>query len=289
MKIERFFDKKLQYVLTFSLAWALITFFSKLSFNQTYDPLAFTIHTLIIATLILAGYISVTYKNKKITLSTQEKKIFFFVGLSVCFGWVFAMYGLKLSNSINYSFLMKTGIIYTLTFAAIFLKEKFGPRKLLLMFGLLIGAYLISTAGEIIIPKRGDILISLSAFSFSISTILLKKLTKNINPDIIGFGRIAMTLPFLIIFALLIKTPLFSFPAPFLMICASISLVFSTVYQNKTLSIASASYLSMLSMITPILNLILGITLLKEVINPFQLMGAILILVIGIKIQKNNT
>lgn len=57
---------------------------------------------------------------------------------------------------------------------------------------------------------------------------------------------------------------------------------------NKSINISTATYVSIMSMIVPILNVILGSLFLNESINFFQALGGSLAIFSGIQVQNLN-
>jgi len=117
-------NKKLTYVSIFSFSWALKIFFNKLIKNK--DEIK---------------YLNIDiYKGLFFALS--------FLGM----GYAIGLYGLKYSTSINYSFAIKSSIIFTPLLAILVLKEKTGKNRLFLIIAFIIGIYLILSAGNFILP-----------------------------------------------------------------------------------------------------------------------------------------
>lgn len=63
------------------------------------------------------------------------------------------------------------------------------------------------------------------------------------------------------------------------------------IFLNRTLRVASASYMTMMSMMTPVILTALALVFLKESIEPIQILGAIFIISSGfvthyLKIEK---
>ena len=65
---------------------------------------------------------------------------------------------------------------------------------------------------------------------------------------------------------------------PVYVLLAGIASAFTTVYISKTISVSSVSYQTMMSMLTPVVNIYLGMTFLKEAINIYQILGGFLII-----------
>lgn len=120
------------------------------------------------------------------------------IGLTVGVAYVTGFYGLKLSTLINYGFLIKSTLFFTILLAYLFLKEKFSKGKTILLITFALGAYFLSTGGKTIVPKLGDLLTLLTAFCYSSALIITKALTKKIHSDIVSLGRVGFALAVLL-------------------------------------------------------------------------------------------
>lgn len=283
---EIMLDKKLLYVTIFSLSWALNIFFGKLALNTGIRPIAFTIQSTFIAAILLTIYIVLTRRKELGKINTGVLRNLIFIGILVGAAYVAGTYGLKLSTSVNYSFLIKSTLVFTILLAAIFLREKIDKGKFLLMFTFIAGAYFITTGGTVIVPKVGDLLTFFTAFCFSSALIIQKPLTKKISPDVIGWGRVLFALVVVLLLAPFMKANIFEFTAPKFVVLVGVTSSILAVYINKTISVSSASYFTMMSMIVPVISSLLGILFLNETMNIFQVVGGILIILSGVFVQK---
>lgn len=281
-------SKKLIYVTVFSTSWALLTLFIKLALNAGATSADFTIYTLSIASIMLGLYIARFKRDKFSKIMLSHLVLFAAVGTFVALGWILALTGLKLSTSINYSFIIKTGLVFTLTFAAIFLNEALTAKKIILALILLFGTYLLTTNAQTLIPHRGDMLIVASAASFSASSIFLKKLTRTLDPYIVGFGRVFSALIVLAPIAIALHLTNLEITAPKYILLAGVALSFTSVYMNKAFSVATLSYFTMMSMMTPVINTILGYIVLSESLTSVQMFGGFIIMASGMVIHSKN-
>ncbi|MBL7150506.1 DMT family transporter [Candidatus Microgenomates bacterium] len=279
-------SKKLLYVLIFSLSWALLIFVNKLALNNGIKPVLYTIQTTFVSAILLTIYVFLTKKKELKEINAGVVKNLFFIGGMVGIAYIAGIYGLKLSTSVNYGFLIKSTLVFSIIFAFIFLKEKMGRKKVLLLLIFLLGAYLITTNGVRVVPKVGDLLILFAAFCFSSVAIIQKQLTKKVSPEIIGWGRNFFALIVLLFLAFLARINVLEFISPqFVLIVGILSAVLA-IYLSKTLSVASVSYMTMMSMSVPVINSLLGILFLKEIMSIFQIIGGILIISSGVLVHK---
>ncbi|MHA1290597.1 MAG: EamA family transporter, partial [Candidatus Thorarchaeota archaeon] len=67
-----------------------------------------------------------------------------------------------------------------------------------------------------------------------------------------------------------------------------VTIFFASIFYVRTLSLATASYMTMMSMMTPVFVVVGGFLWLNETMNPFQIVGAAVILASGILIHELN-
>lgn len=279
-------SKKLLYVSIFSLSWALSIFFNKLAINIGIKPVPYTVQTTLVSVVLLTIYVFFAFKKELRKINIEALRNLFFIGSLVGTAYIAGIYGLRLSTSINYSFLIKSTLVFTILLAFIFLKEKVDRKKALLLSAFIIGAYLITTGGKTIIPKIGDLLIIFAAFCFSSALVIQKQLTRKINPDIIAWGRMSFALFVLLLVGFFVKANFFQLIALRYVVLVGLLSAVLVIYLSKAISVSSASYITMMSMSVPVINTLLGTVFLKETMNIFQIIGGILIISNGILVHK---
>lgn len=279
-------DKKLLYVSIFSFSWALIIFFNKLALNTGVKPVAFTVQTTLSGTALLTTYIISTKRKELRKINIEILKNLIFIGILVGSSYIAGIYGLKLSPSINYSFIIKSTLVFTILLAFIFLKESLSKNKLLLMLIFILGAYFITTGGKTIVPRVGDLLTVTAAFCLSAALIIQKPLTEKVEPDIIGWGRILFTSIAVLLLTPFLKVNIFEVITPEIVVIVGGLSAILAIYINKTISVSSTSYLAMMSMMVPVINSISGIFFLNETMNIFQVVGGVLIVLSGVLVHK---
>lgn len=281
------FDKKLLYVIIFSFSTAFKIFFNKLALDRSANPLLYISQATLISLILLTIFI--IFKNirypKKISSIVLNHNIVF-VGIFTGLTFIIGIYSLELSNSINYSFLIKSSIIFIIIFGYFFLKEIIDKKKTLLVFTFIAGTYLIIIGNEVLKARIGDLLAILTALCFSVALIIQKSLTKKYSPDLIAWGRIFFASILMSLLICITKINIFDIQVPKLVVLAGIASTTEAIYLIKTVSISSASYLGMMSMMIPLINTLLGLIFLGELITSFQIIGAILIIFSGFLVQK---
>ena len=196
----------------------------------------------------------------------------------VGFAWIADTWGLKLTTSINYSFIIKSGFVFSIIFAYIFFGEKITKHKMYLIILFLVGVYFLTTGGTSIIPKAGDLLVILAALFYSGSTIMQKNLVKQLDSDIVAWIRTSSAVFVLGIFLSFIHLQNFAIVEPVYIVIVGALLALTTIYLNKALTVSSVTYLTMMTMTVPVLNVLLGTLVLHESITSIQLVGGVIIL-----------
>lgn len=276
------------YVSIFSLSWALLIFFNKLAMNAGVQALPYTIQTTIVTVLLLLFYNLILRKKELLKIKIKDLKSLLIIGLIVGAAYITGFYGLKLSTAINYGFLAKSTLLFTVFLAYFFLGEKISRKKLGFLIAFVLGIYFLSTGGQKIIPRIGDLLALFTAFCYSSAVIITKTLTKKIHSDVISLGRVGFALLFLLAAAPVLKINFLEIiAAANVMIVGFLGAVLA-LSLNKTIFIASASYLTMMSMMVPVITAFLGLVFLKESINLIQIIGAVLILASGVLVEKSK-
>lgn len=282
----------------FSIAWALEIFISKVALLNGIPIFTLLIQSFFVYALFLALWV-ITRKWRKIRILPKKIFISLFVINSVhSWGAILSIIGVAFTTATNAGFLMKFSLFTTLFFAWLFLKEKLGFSKIFSVILLVIGIFLLSTKGQLITPKLGDIFIILACFCWSIGNVFTKILLQKTSVD---SEIIALFRPFS---ALILFAPLIFF-IDFLPSSLSLFLVFSfldthsffyaffagffwsvlTLFLIKTLEISSASYMTMMSMMTPVIVALLAFIFLNERLVFLQYIGAFLIILSGLAIH----
>ena len=121
---------------------------------------------------------------------------------------------------------------------------------------------------------------------FSSGLIITKSIIKEVNSDVIAFIRQGFALLLLLLLIPILKiNPLEIVALKYVIIVGLIGPLI-TVFLNRTITISTASYATMMSMSVPVIVTILSLFFLKEPMNIYQIIGGALILVSGILTQK---
>jgi len=207
-------------------------------------------------------------------------------GVGTVLSDILEFFSIKYTQATNFALLYRTVTIFTVIFAWVFFGEKITRRKSLLLLMIFSGSFLFATSGAGISLSLGDIfaiLVALvNAFFFNI---LLKHACSNIHPFVAASGTFfAGFLPIIFLTAAqnAIRPPV-NASLIFLMTVINILLI---LFRNKAYTIASASYVSMIFSLTPVLVAALSFTFLGESLTAVQILGGILIISSGILTEK---
>lgn len=282
-------QKGLVYVTLFSLAWAIQTIINKVAVDKGVEPLSFAYQTLFGAAFILFMY--VVLFRKKDFKKIQKKALPKLMAIGIIgsgMGTLLTFYGLKYSTSINFGFIIKSTVIFSVILAWIFLKERMNTKKLLLVFILLVGAYLISTKGQTITPKIGDLIILAGAFCLASANVIAKPLFRTHPVEIVVLFRTIFGGLIVLLFVPFIVPTFYEITDIPLFIARSFFVFFTLFFLNKTIEATNISYMTMMSMMFSIFVVILGYFILGETMNIAQAIGGLLIILSVIFIQKSR-
>ncbi|HSA83264.1 MAG TPA: DMT family transporter [Patescibacteria group bacterium] len=306
LTLRNLFSSPFFNVSMFVIFWAIQIFITKVAFVAGADILALTIQSGIIAFMLLTLYVLLF---KRHTFKQLSKTIL--IGLLLAnaihggLGFFFNNAGIALTTAINAGFLVQVATVTTALLAWIILKEKMTSSKMFLLILIIVGALLLITKGKLDSPQIGDILLILACLSWSTGNVLVRKILKKhpIDSDLVTFFRPIAGLP--LIFIAIAFAPLFPssiqpvFQTNFFNLtyinyafACAIFIVLLWIFLNRTLKLASASYMTMMGSLTPVLVAILALLFLGESLEGIQWVGALLIIFAGfstylLKIDKH--
>lgn len=269
-----------------ALSWALLiiaTRFAFVTYHETAANLAFWI------TLLATVYWSTVFfkaKSKLKNATAPDYLLLLFIGLINTLGVTLVeTLALKSSPAVNFSFLIRTVILFTIILAAIFIKERLTLKKLILATLILAGSYLLITQGQTLKLSPGDLFTLLEALMLGILNISQKTAVQKFGSQLTASAAFVFGLiPFL---ALLLSTGQIHWPqAPLIIPFLAVFNVAITQFKLIALKHATASYVTMIFSLTPIFVAIMAIPLLGEFLTPIQILGGILIILAGIGVEK---
>ena len=289
-------------VLLFSFFWALQIFTFKLSLNAGIRALPLQIVALLVALVFIWCLSAVKTGREFVYLVSRQPLVFWelFIAnaLQAGFGTSLSIIGIALTETINAGFLVKLATVSTTLFAWWMLGEKVTWRKSLLLLSMLAGAYLLTTKGQNLYPRTGDLFILGACVFWSLGNVLVRKVlrARPVSADVVTLQKpLAGLMVFLVLLTLTVLTPgIFgglieyldlqplTLPQFLYSLAGGVCLAATWYYLNRTLKVASASYMTMMSMSTPVFVTLLAMVFLGEVMLPIQALGAGMILLAGV-------
>jgi len=241
-------------------------------------------------TLLASPYWLYVLLNKKTELKKATKKDYSIllgmalistIGVSIT-----EVFALKYSPAVNYSFLIRTVILFTFVFAYLFLGEKFTLKKIVLALLILVGAYLLTTKGQLISFSLGDIFTLTEAALIAFGNNVLGKMATNrMSTDLSASGSFAIGIVPLALIAFLNNA--ITIPGSlFLIVLLTLTYILITLFRFRAYKNATASYVTMVFSFTPVFVSFMAIPLLQETMLPIQIVGGVLIILAGIAVEK---
>lgn len=295
-KLQNILDSQFFNVFMFSLFWALQLFVSKLAYNAGAKPVSFTVQAAVVALVVLAIIVLPrNWKELKGISVTALLGVLLVNAIHFGIGGFLSNSGVALTSAINSGFLVKFALVTTIIFAALIVGEKITLPKVIAALLMLVGSYLLVTNGQLIYPKTGDLLIIGACIAWSLGNVLIRRILKgnNISGDIVSLLRPIAGLPVMLLFILaaplypesissVFSVPLLDFTYIGYVILSGALTALLWLFLNRTLKVATASYMTMMSMMTPVFVSVLAIVFLGESMFLVQMIGAILIIGSGI-------
>ncbi len=285
------------YLIVYALLVAMGHILQKMVLNQDVDKFVFAFLRICVGFIIITALV-VYRKHKPLNIIKRNYKHFLVLGIGFSgFGILLKLWGIQHTTATNASFIMALSSAAVILFASIFLKEKSGRSFYTIAFIMICGIYLVSTGGEQLIPKKGDIIIFFLAFLIGAMRVYGKNVLKTLSVLETAFGRSLFGAIFLFILVLIFSPDGFSTIPNFkvLLLVLSNGLTFSgsILFFYKALQVEGASNTGMFALLVPVLTLMLGNVFLGETINMYQIIGGIIILtgsffISKIKIKQAN-
>lgn len=211
-------------------------------------------------------------------LALRNILLLVFIGIASSIG-ISYLQSLALANTtaVNFSFLYRTIVVFTVVFASIFFKEHITKKKMLLVIFILLGSYLLTTNGQALILSKGDIYTLLMAASAAfIANILIKHTVSKMHPDL--SGAVTSIVGTISLFILALGTNILKIPREiYLILLASCTNFIMIMLRNRAYKHASASFVTMIVSLTPLFVSLLSYPLLNERLEPVELVGGLII------------
>lgn len=275
------------FIFTFIAAfgWAVTISLSKLAFQGGENVYTLALWTELFA-LPLWLYFLISNKRELRSIPKMGIYVLLGMGLNGIILTFLEPLAIKYSTAINYSFLIRSVLLFTVIFAVIFLNETLTRKKVVLVILTLIGAYLLTTKGQLISLSLGDGLTLLEAALIAFGNNILGKLsTKNMSANIASTGSYFVgVLP--VVGIAIMKNAATMPKFPLLLLTITFFSILITVTRFRAYRHASASYVTMVFSFTPVFVTLFAYLFLHEVITPIQVVGGGLMVLAGIATEK---
>jgi O-acetylserine/cysteine efflux transporter len=279
-------SQKFKFTFLAALSWAISIVMARYIFGLGEDAYNVTFWTTLLATPYWIYILS--KQSRELKKSTKQSYLILLgmalissIGVSIT-----EAFALKYSPAVNYSFLIRTVILFTMVFAYLFLGEKFTLKKVILAVLILFGAYLLTTKGQLIAFTIGDIFTLVEAALIALGNNVFGKMATNrMSANLSASGSFLLGVLPLIIIAWMNHG--IAMPKSFiLMSLLTIMYILITIFRFEAYKHASATYVTMVFSFTPVLVSFMAIPILKEVLTPVQIVGGVLIVLAGIGVEK---
>ena len=289
-------------VMLFSASWALQIFITKLGFIAGAQVLVFHSISILTSLIVLAIVFKPKHNGKLRELFRKKPrlywKLFFANGIQSGLGTWLSIIGISLTAAINAGFLVKLATVTTVIFAWLILKERLTLIKVLMVITMLGGAYLLTTSGKLLVPQIGDLFILMACVCWSLGNVLIRKYlqTESVEIETITLQKPIAGLPVIFLLAGIVTwfpnsslgshlvLPGISMPPVsfYYAIGNGVILALTWTFLNQTLKVTTASYMTMMSMATPIFVSLLAVIFLHETLEWIQMVGGGMIISAGV-------
>ncbi|MEN8153507.1 MAG: DMT family transporter [Acidobacteriota bacterium] len=289
--------KSVLYLLIYALLVASGHILQKLVLNFGVDKFVFAFLRITTGLIFITGL--VLYRGYKPVKIIRKNYIHFIVlgaGFSGA-GILLKLWGLQHTTATNASFLMSLSSVAVIIFAFIFLGEKTGRGFYTTVFIMIGGIYLVTTGGEQVLPKKGDIIIFCLAFLIGSMRVYGKNVLKKLSVLETAFGRTLFGTIFLFLMIFVFPSEGFStipnLSVLLLVLSNGITFSGSILFFYKALQAEGASNSGMFALLVPVFTLGLAGVFLNESYNAWQIFGGVMVLagsffISRIKIKQAN-
>lgn len=275
MKINKL---ALTYLMGTSLFYGLLIVIQKIGLNFGLDPLSFSFSRSIIIIFISLIFFSPQFKNLK-SIKKHNLRDLIILGIVSAVSILILFLGQNITTAVNAGFLIRLTPLFVLPLAYILLKEKSPKKSIFFMLIVLLGTFLLTTNGALIIPSLGDTLIVTVALIVGFQNVFAKKIMHNVSTDIVIFFRIFLSALLIVIFI-----PIFLGHLPdllngvFYVIITAILYFLSVICQYRAIKLVGPFITTTFFLSGSLFSALFAYILLGEVLSYIQWIGAVCIL-----------
>ena len=189
----------LLYLIGTSAFYGLLIVVQKMGLNFGLDPLSFSFSRSVIVIFISLIFFSSQLKELKF-IKKYELKDLVILGVVSAAAILILFLGQDITTAINAGFLIRLTPVFVLPLAYVLLKERSSKSSIFFMLIMLIGAFLLTTNGALIIPYLGDLLIIIVALIIAFQNVFAKRIMHSVSTDIVILFRVCMSALLIVIF-----------------------------------------------------------------------------------------
>lgn len=222
-------------------------------------------------------------------LSRKTVLLLLFIGIAGSIGVNYMMtLALAHTTAVNFSFLYRTVVVFTIFFAWLLLKESLSWKKGILVLFILAGSYLVTADGHMYILSWGDIYTFVMAASAALITnVMMKHAVTKFHPEFVGAANGVIACTSLFILAMI--QGVFQVPHNLWLVFIGSGIYFAmVVFRNRAYKVATASFVTMVFALTPFFVVILASTFLHEHVTLMQFIGGLIIVGATILAERHN-
>lgn len=273
----------LTYLIGTSLFYGLLIVVQKMGLNFGLDPLSFSFSRSVIIILISLIFFSPQLKKLKF-IKKYELRDLIILGIVSATAILILFLGQNLTTAVNAGFLIRLTPLFVLPLAHLLLKEKSSRSSIFFMFVMLVGAFLLTTNGALIIPHLGDLLIIIVALIVAFQNVFAKKIMHSVSTDIVIFFRVCMSALLIVMFVpffLSYQSISALFSGLFYVVLTAILYFLSITCQYKAIKLVGPFITTSFFLLGSLFSALFAYILLRETLSFVQWIGAVSILVGG--------
>lgn len=279
-------SKKFFYTVSAAFSWAVFILLSRLMLRTGQNVYSVLLWVYLCQLPFWIGFL---YTKKKEVMRLPKRHIVFLAVMgfvSLFLVNVAEFFALRYSPAVNFSFLIRMVVPFTIILAFIVLGEPLTRKKIVLAILLLVGSYLFTTQGKGLALTRGDLFTLAEAAFIAIGNGVLGKMSTNIMSPALGaigtfiFGFIPIALFSLAMGGAVLPTTVLLIPA------IAVSHILITIFRFQAYKYGNASYVTMVFSFTPVFVSLMAIPFLGETLSAVQLTGGVLIVGAAVLVEK---
>ncbi|MCK4613210.1 MAG: DMT family transporter [Thermoplasmata archaeon] len=284
--------ESLVYLIGTSLFYGLLIVVQKMGLNEGLDPLSFSFsRSFIIIGLSLLYFTAQEIDIKPIPGSIL-RELAIIASISAI-SILILFIGQKNTTAVNAGFLIRLTPLFVVPLCTLILGKRFSRDQLSFMFVMLLGAFLLTTEGILMMPQNGDLLIIGATFMIAFQNVFARKLMLGVSQDIVIFSRIFGSALLIVIF-----TPLFlgrhcldaMYSGAFYVALSAILYFISVVCHYRAIRLVGAFLASTFFLLGSLFSALFANVLLGEGLSTIQWFGSASILIGGyILIRKGSS